>query len=298
MPDIVEVAKVRDFSSKMIGSYERRSILGRVTEAVEYRRQEVEFFQIGKRVLLPMEFFSPEDNYINDPLAGEFAHSVVIAEQKYLLHEIDRLTDENAIPSQQLDGFSYEGILEASNSMTAGATDVFMPIDMLYFSEVHNWLSRGIAVLHDARDGGLSIRLANGNARVHWSSKAMPLRDIYIINRLGITAIRKRFEDIAVPSSLVNVQHSFEAGRFLRLDFALSQRPDNFDFYFRSVINLSIQTRSALRIMLPDVPRNRASSGQRSRCPTCNGTGAIRPDNPEGSSAMVVCPMCGGSGRI
>lgn len=251
MPRRIDLAKLRDFSTTMIGSYERLSVLGKVTEVSDYQGQSEEFLQIGRRVLLPREFFSPEDNYVNDTLAGEFAHSVAVAEQKYLINEVDKLANEEQTSLCRLEGFSYEAIRDASRLMSSGVTDVYIPIDMPYYKEVHDWLSRGIATFQSTQGVELSIQLAHGNAKVHWSSKVMPLRDIYLINRYNISVTRKRFEDITVPRSMGEVQHSFQPGSHLRLDYAQAQDQSNFDFYFRSVISLRIASLGALKLALP-----------------------------------------------
>lgn len=247
----IDLTKLRNFSRTMIGSYERLSVLGKVTEVSDYQGQSEEFMQIGRRVLLPREFFSPEDNYVNDTLAGEFAHSVVVAEQKYLINEVDKLAAETSTNLFRLEGFSYEAILDASRLMTSGVTDIYMPIDAPYYKEVHQWLSSGTAAFQSTQGVGLSIRLAHGNANVHWSSSVMPLRDIYLINRHNTMVTRKRFEDISVPRSMGEVQHSFQPRSYLRLDYARAQDQSNFDFYFRSVINLRIAPSGVLKLALP-----------------------------------------------
>jgi len=246
--------KLKKFVDYMIKAYNNTSILERVTKVVDYDNQKVKFFQIGKRVLLPKKFFSPEDHVDNSFLASDFVRALVLGEKQFLVNHLIGLSKNNKIPSLDMKEFSYNELSEKVFNNVYAPTDIFIPIDWPYFNEVHNWIrERNI----DFKDG-LHIRIPHRKTRrinrikVHWMTKSLGIHDIVVLDKKGIRLIQKKFEDIKPAKDLGTIIHRFGEGKPLRLDLAESHDPDKFDFVFRTVVAIdNINEKSVLVIKLP-----------------------------------------------
>lgn len=240
---MIDPSQVEKFANAIIDSHSRNSILPSVATIARYSRQNIEFFQLGQRNILPKEFFEVDNQVENGFLGGQFGQSVVLAEENFIIDAITKRAANGEIPTIVVDKFSYESLSSAISGVVENPNHIFIPLEPDYFGEVTaNWVQRGIT---DYRLGH-HIMLNQSRVRVRWSNKFAPFKDIIVSSGQGIRIVQKRFEEIAVPKSLGIPLFSYRPGANVRLDFAQGGNQDEFDFYYRSVIGIeAIEKNSA-----------------------------------------------------
>lgn len=252
---MVEIMKneLKEFAEMMIKAYKNTTILKEIAKIVPYTGQKAEFFQIGQRTPLPREFFVKSD-FSNSTLAGNFAESVVLGEENFIIEILTKLAKENKIGYGEIDEFSNHRIIEVIAKSRNLPTDIFIPIDLPYFQKVHDWVKVGNAKY---KSDGLYIMIGNQSVKVHWSTKFAPFNDIVYLNREAWRIIQKT--KIDAPKK-VDVEYTFGENEPLRIDFGTSKEPDKFDFVFRSVIAIdegSIDEDSIGVIKLPKLEESK-----------------------------------------
>jgi len=245
--------KLKKFAAQIIQAYKRQSILGQIANVIDFSAayERKDFFQIAEAVSLPKEFFYSEDDVDNSFLAGDFARSIVFGEQNFILSQLLQKANRSEIQSHNIEKFSYLALIDIIRKAYVTPTDIFIPIDLSYWNEVHDWLYKGRAKYED--DHQLYILVGNDKIRVHWSTKAIPFNDIFFIDRNGLRIVQKKFEDMIEPTWLGNILFKYGQKEPLRLDFAQSEDQDKFRFYFRSVIAIdSVDKNTVGFIKLPE----------------------------------------------
>lgn len=232
---VIDEERLQGFADAFLTTYRNLSLLRQISRVVDYRGQEREFYQLGQRTYLPKEFFYQSDTYDNRVLAGEFAWSLVSSELKFV---IDQLIIDRNVSQATISDFSYEQLVARVLENVASPTCILIPIEHRYYSEVSNWIFRPNPIGHLDTSGTQFIRMGNADVRIIWSSKRVPFDKIFAIDMNGIRIVQKRFEDIGVPRGLGRILYTYGEGTYPRLDFAESDKDDQFDFFFRSVIAL------------------------------------------------------------
>ena len=238
---MIDENELNIFVESVIKAYKNTSILKKISNVIDYsdKYSTKEFIQIGHRTPIPKEFFFVGNKFDNRILAGDFARSVVWGEENFLIEYLTGLAKENRIALHKMTEFSYEKIVEIIVGSSANnlPTDIFVPIDQLYYNKIHDWIYEKKA---EYSEDGLCISVGNKKIKVHWSSKYTPFKDIIFINNNSIRIIQKKFEDMAPIKGLDDPIYSYNKGEPLRVEFRESNEHDKFDLYLRSVITVNI----------------------------------------------------------
>jgi hypothetical protein len=251
---VIDLKELSRFAEIMIENYKKNSIFKEISQIIPYSKDiQGNFFQIGERTLIPKEFFKVGNNVENGFLAEDFARSVVFGEINFMINYLTKLASDNKLPFYKIKEFSYPeiaNIIMTKDNMPA-PTDIFIPIDLPYYNEVHNWLYKKQS---EYKDNNLYILIENYKVKVHWSSRFTPLNSIILLDKRGIRVIQKKFEDIKIPSELGKLLYSYKEGEPLRIDFAQSKEEDKFDLYFRSVVAFESMRKDAVAVIeLPKI---------------------------------------------
>lgn len=229
------------FAEAIISSYKRTSILNEITTLIDYSGQSGNYFQIGERVLIPKRFFDLDNKHNNTIIAGQFCESIVLGEKNFLLKQFATFakTEKKTI---RLNKPSYEDIIQQIENNFEKPTDIFMPID--YFHQVFEWTKKGLVKYEEWQP---HFSVGSIKIKIHWAkTKLIPFKDIIILDKTGIKIIQKRFNDIQLPPNYNDPKYSYKSNEPIRLDFAESNEPDNFDFYFRSLIAIDKPLKDSL----------------------------------------------------
>lgn len=232
---MIDEEELQEFAKNMIKAYKNTSILREISQVFDYTSDiRNEFFQLGERILLQKKFFDIGNKYSNSVLAGDFVRAVVWGEENFIINHLIDSAKNKKLPYTKLKTFSYSTVIQNIMENVYAPTDIFIPIKP-YFKEVHDWVSDGYG---DYKDG-LHINIANNRVKVHWSTNYTPFDKIIALDKTGIGIIQKKFEDMKVPKELGVILYKYGEGEYIRLDFAESEEPDKFDFFFRSVIAIT-----------------------------------------------------------
>lgn len=232
---MIDDSKIQTFAMQIIQGYKKHTILPFISNLTKYTDSlnNEKFIQIGERILLPTEFFLKEGNFENSILAADFARSLAFGEVNYILDFLTQEAKDNRIQVFEMTKFSYDNLISNILRLEEPPTDIFIPIDHIYWNTVHDWIYQGRAKYED----GFYIILNGIKMRVHWSSKAKPFNNVFLINRKGIDIIQKNYEDMKLLRD-VEILYSYKDNEPVRVDFGKSEKLDQFDFFFRSVISI------------------------------------------------------------
>ena len=183
----VNEEKLEEFSKALIQAYkeENKNELEPIVSILEHSSDEksIEFMQIGRRVNLPEDMFSNDVD--TKSLARQFARHVIIAEKNFLLTQIKKLSDIEAVKKIKLDSYEYGELVTKIMRNVALPTDIYIPLRSKFFELMLDWLKA-----HHIRYVGKDPILSAGNheIKIHWIQEKI-LNSIVVIDRNNVNLV-------------------------------------------------------------------------------------------------------------